>query len=386
MGSPKYTKDECIKLLLSIQESIGYNIPITQKILIENKIFKTVLTHWGSMTNMKNELHLPVSNRRVIKPYTDDELMDAVNNFVKTYGFFPSSEYWGNNSSRLHLPSLAVYNRHFGSWHEVRSMCLNKKSYYEPDTNGVYKSIFDDKQYLINILHQYYNENNRPPTQKQLMQKYNYDMTKYITKHFGNYRNYLDAGGYYQSTKLKYTDDELEKFFMDFVKENNRVPTLREFNENPLLPSCKSYTNRFGSWGKACRFYGFKPNERQPKYYLDNGEICDSSYECKVSIWLRDNNISYGRNIPYKDIDIDYNGSMNCDYLIHGNKNWYVEIAGMLWSKEYVPTSSETILYHKKLKRKEQILRRNNLDYRIIYACEFKNGDIGEILKFIKEE
>lgn len=385
MSKLKYTKEECSEILINLQKEIGKDNTITQKLLIERKISKTVISLWGNMTNMKKELGLPISSHSHTQRYTKEELFEIILQFVDKYKFFPNSEYWENNSNKLGLPSVKCYVRHFGSWHEVRKLYDESLDIYVKNDNGEYKVIYNNKEALINLLNEYYESYGRVPTTRQFNNLVGCNLTNYVQKYWGTYNNFIISNGYSPNTRQIYSDEYLEKCFKDFVKENNRVPTLREFKNNKGIPTSSAYIKRFGSWGKACKHYGFKPNNRRSEYILSNGERCDSSFECKASTWLLNQKILYERNIPYKNIDKNYNGSMNCDYLIeYNNVDWYVEIAGMLWSKTYIPTSDETILYYKKLKRKEEILKNNNLNYRIIYACEFRNKSIEEIFNFLK--
>ena len=389
MGKLKYTKEECIEKLLELQEEIGWNNIITQKILYENKIYKTVITLWGNMSNMKDELNLPKSLDSFCKKYSDDELLAIIQKYEKENGFFPSCEYWDTHSSQFGLPSSRTYRKHFGSWYKVRELCGNSNYTYIVKSNGKYKNKYDDKKVLDNILDNYVSEHKKVPTIKELNNKYGIDLYHCICRNYNTYTNFIKQNGYQPRGHFIYTDEYLENAFMNFVNENNRVPTIRELRENSDLPGEKAYKLRFGSWGQACIHYGYKPNNRQPEYYLSNGEKCDSSYECMVSNWLIDNNINYERNILYKNLDKynHYNGAMNCDYLIHyNNKDWYVEIVGMLWSKDYKPTTTETITYYEKLKKKEQILKNNHLNYKLIYANEFKYNSIADLFLFLKEE
>lgn len=385
MGRPKYTKEECVDKIMKLQNEIGWDKSITQKLLTKHKLNKMVYLYWDNMTNMKNELKIPLSDPKPTKRYTDKELLDIVYIFVEENNFFPSSEYWGNNSSRLGLPCLAVYTKHFGSWQKVRKIFNEPLTDYMIEQNGIYKNRYDDKDTIMKLFYETYEKLGRVPTTREFDKVNKHCLAGLVKKYFGSYNNLVIEAGYRPNTRQVFTDEYLKECFLNFVKENKRVPTIRDFNERPDLPGVAPYIDRFGTWGKACIFYGFKPNARQPEYYLENGERCDSSYEFIVSNWLIDNNYQYERNVKYRDIDKKYNGSMNCDYLIHNNKmNWYVEIVGMLWSKDYKPTTDETITYYQKLKRKEELLIKNGLSYKFIYANEFKNNTIDELFSFLR--
>lgn len=384
MSRPKYSKEECVTKILKIQKEIGFNNSITNKELMKNKIYKTIIYYWDTPTNMKIELNLPIAkghdNNKSV--YSDDELIAIIKTFIDKNGFFPSSEYWDKNSSTLKLPSLHTYQKHFGSWHSIKKIIGWNQSLYVQNEDGVYVNKYNDKKEIIAAFCNYYKEYNKVPTLKRFCEYLKFDISHHIRKQFGNYKNFVIECGYSPITKRKYTDEELDAAFLNFVKENGRVPTVRE--KILGITSVKPYINRFGSWYEACLHYGYAPNLRQPEYYLDNGEKCASSYECIVSKWLNEMNISYIRDVPYKMINSEYTGDMNCDYKIFINQNiWYVEIAGMLPSSNYVPTSSVNITYYQKLKKKKKLLEKAKCNYRIIYADEFKKNIVSELFDFI---
>ena len=388
MPKLKYSKEECKNRLLDLQNEVGWDKSMTQKFLADNKILKTIYHYWGNLSNMKQELNLPMPKVPHKSKYTDEELIAIIKDFEKKYNYFPNIVQWEKISSKLGLPADATYIDHFGSWHRVRELCDNHETDFMIEKDGTYVNKYSNKDELNRLLNDYYNTYKKVPFLRELCKENNYNLSKHIKKFFGSYENFVKENGYEPKTKQVYSDQFLEEVFRIFIKENNRVPTIRELKERDDMPTATVYVKRFGSWGKACLHYGYTPNGRQPEYYLENGERCDSSYECMVSNWLIGNNIDYIRNVKYNTLDniYKYSGLMNCDYAINfNNKKWYVEIVGMLFSKEYVPTSSETIKYKKKLKKKEEILRDNNLNYKFIYANEFQNNTIEQLFSFLYE-
>ena len=246
--------------------------------------------------------------------------------------------------------------------------------------DGEYHNKYLNKDELINCVQQYFDTFHKIPKSRELYEYLGTNISYAINKLFGGYNNLLKEVGF-SSSRQKYSNECLEYIFHETAKKLGHTPTIRDFAQDSNLPSPKVYTKRFGSWRSVCEKYGYKPNSKKPTYFLENGERCDLSYECKVSQWLIDSNIEYYRNIPYKDLDKTYTGLMNCDYLIvYNNVKWYVEIAGMLWSKSYIPTSKETILYYKKMQAKEKILKNNNLNY----TDEFKRNSVSQLFDFLK--
>ena len=229
------------------------------------------------------------------------------------------------------------------------------------------------------------NRYNHTPTLKQLGKYYGVDLKKYYETHFGGWNSCLKELGISLNQTTYYTDEELEKVFMEFVKSHNRVPTIQDFNKTGR-PSFWCYQNRFGSWAEACIHYGFKPNNRETEFYMSDGERCDSSYEYDVSTWLKSQNIKYDRDIPYKDFISNYNGKMNCDYrfVLDNGEIWYVELAGFINTYDFSKlTSREEEIYYFKLKYKIKMFKQNDLNYLIIHPKDLKTKKLEDIFFFI---
>ena len=148
MPKLKYTKQECVSKLIELQDMIGWDKGLTQDILEKNKIYKTVLTHWGSITNMRNELHLPELGINNHGKYSKNELIKILDDFIKQYGFFPSSEYWDKNQKELKLPSSAVYIRYFKSWKNLRELFNYSNGNYIKNRDGIFVNKYDNKAEL----------------------------------------------------------------------------------------------------------------------------------------------------------------------------------------------------------------------------------------------
>ena len=118
---------------------------------------------------------------------------------------------------------------------------------------------------------------------------------------------------------------------------------------------------------------------------LEDGEICASAYEFDVSRWLKNNNIRYERNIPYKDFIDNYDGKMDCDYVITcNNKLWYVEVAGFLSDREKL--SEVERAYFLKMLYKIKLLERQKLNHKIIKPKSLNKNTTEEIFDFLFKE
>lgn len=127
---------------------------------------------------------------------------------------------------------------------------------------------------------------------------------------------------------------------------------------------------------------------------FDDNEKVVSKYEYAFSNFLRTNGLIYGktyfRNIYYRKLDEDYNGNMNCDYLLNINGNEvYIELAGILGNKEHMEAyrngttikSKSKEEYKNKLYLKRDIFERNNLEYYILLPDEMNADNYKRILE-----
>ena len=122
---------------------------------------------------------------------------------------------------------------------------------------------------------------------------------------------------------------------------------------------------------------------------LDNGELCLSNLEYKFSLFLRQNSISYKRDVRYGTIDEEYrNRKYNCDYVITGK--YWIEICGIIKSsnknwKQYKCKNNIEQEYKDKLLIKESILIKNNIPFLFLFQEDFdKNTFQEKIINLIK--
>jgi len=139
--------------------------------------------------------------------------------------------------------------------------------------------------------------------------------------------------------------------------------------------------------GEYIKSIGFIPNESGMgmSFLFDDGEITTSQYEYETSKYFRESDISYKRNIKYSTFINNYEGNKDCDYLVNiGSKVWYIEIAGML---DYDKVNKNKLKgYHKQyktnLEEKEDMLKSNKLNYKILYPHDFKALEISDVFFF----
>lgn len=392
----RITKDELISNIYTLREKLGRNIILPDLVQTIDNFDRTSVTKadvmhfFGSINNMNRELGFEETGTYRGHQYTQEELIESVKNFVKTQGFIPTAKYWDTHSKELGLPNRKTFNNKIGSWKKVLELCgfdeeISKQNYVL-NKNGDYVLQHDNAYFLTNLILEYIEENNEVPTMRSIGKYYGTELKNYYNKHFGGWNNCLKFLGLELNSVSQYTDEELKKYFMDFVDEYGRVPTIQDFNKTGR-PSFWVYQNRFGSWAEACIHYGFKPNQRRPEFYMEDGERCDSSYEYDISTWLKQNGIKYERDIPYVDFTNNYKGKMNCDYKIYTSDNqfWYVEMAGFIPSFSYNDLrSDEEIMYWRKLKYKIKLFKENNIENTlIIFPRDMKTKSLEEIFYFL---
>lgn len=130
-------------------------------------------------------------------------------------------------------------------------------------------------------------------------------------------------------------------------------------------------------------------------FTFDDGEKTDSYYEYKLSTYLRSLGLKYKkdyfRSIKYNDF-YDKKSKMTCDYLIKFNdKQIYIEVAGLITNlnnedwRVHNYTNKVNNEYRDKMILKEQIFKKNGLDYLFLFANEMNDDSFKDIIFEILE-
>ena len=380
----KLTKEECRDKILELAKQTEGSVSID--LLKEHKLYYEMLKYWKNLTEFKNEFGLLKKQTFDGKTYSRDELIGMLQKFCNKTGIIPNSLFMDKHNKEYGLPSRKTFVNKIGakSWKDVLLICgidANKAKIHSMKE----KPRHDDKDFLINLVHEYIDKYGAVPTLENLETYYGTSLSKYFGDYFGGWNNCLKELGLSLNSVQKYTDEELDNAFLGFVEEFGRVPSIRDFN-NTGRPSFWCYQNRYGSWAETCIHYGFEPNCRNPHYYMDDGERCDSRFEYDISTWLKSKGIKYDRDVPYIDFTNNYNGKMNCDYrfTLDNGQVWYVEMAGFIDTDDFTKlTSREEELYFFKLKYKKKLFRENNLNYKIFHPSDLKNHTLEELFDFL---
>lgn len=373
------TKIECQEKVFDLINN--QNKKLTVKMLQDEELYYFVQKYWGGIRDFKREFGFSLSR----EVYNAENLIPILKKFCDEYKIVPTSQFMEEHSQEYNLPSRKTFETKLGmSWFEILELCgLNPRENNIKSTKV--KCVHDDKDFLINIIYEYIDLYKKIPTLRELNKYYGKELKVFYKRYFGSWNNCLKELGVGLNSVTQYTDEELEQAFMDFVNEHNRVPTIQDFNKTGR-PSFWTYQNKFGSWAEACMHYGFKPNCRENKFYMSDGERCDSGYEYEISVWLKSHGIKYRRDVAYTEIDNKYHGKMNCDYVfdLENGEVWYVEMAGFLVTYDFTKfRSREEEKYYFKIKYKEKLLKRNNANYRIITVDDMKHKSLYEIFDFL---
>lgn len=330
----------------------------------------TIINRFGSIEKL-NELCGLSSTTTKNGKFKEEHLIAELRRFHSEFNKIPSSSDFEKLKSNRY-PSRKSFSNHFGTFNNaLRAAGFNVQD----------KPIYT-KDFLISEIHRYISEYGKQPYSREIEEAEGYPSSYHFEKLFGSWNHAIEAAGL-KIRVSQYTNQQLDDAFMSFVNENGRPPKLHEFNDASKYPSFWCYQNRFGSWNKTLIHYGFEPHEgTSGKWHkLENGEICKSSYEYDVSNWLRENGISYLRNVPYRDFVDNYEGRKDCDYVIIHNGEWiWLEIAGLYSNRE--KKSSMEKHYVKAFEHKLEHLL-SNFNYQIFYPEDFDDYDIDELFDFL---
>ncbi len=304
--------------------------------------------------------------------FNAQHLTNEIRRFNIEYGRLPTQKDFEKPPQGY--PSRKSFANNFGSFNNaLRAAGFEVKD--KPEYN---------KEYLLSEIQRYIDEFGKQPFCHDMDATKGYPAKSVFMKVFGSWNNAIKESGL-KIRVSNYTDKELDNAFFSFVDEYGRPPIFLEFNNNAKYPSFWCYQNRFGSWNKTLLHYGFDVNKGVSGSHttFKNGEVCKSTYEFDVSTWLRDNNISYLRNVLYRDFIEEYDGKKDCDYVIIHNGEWiFLEIAGLYTFKEKKSSMEKDYIERFDHKLKNLLSKFN---YKVLYPDDFKKINYKETFAFLNE-
>ena len=172
-------------------------------------------------------------------------LLEFLRYFDKKEGRIPRERDFVNNPK---YPSFRVYQERFGNWNNAVKLADLGINY--ADRNPLYTD-----EELLEYLILFYEENGRPPTERNFLNNPKYPSFKVYQARFRSWNKAIEMVGLLDEKKIVvvYADDELLKYLVLYYEENGRPPAKRDFINNPKYPSSSTYIRRFGSWQKALK-------------------------------------------------------------------------------------------------------------------------------------
>ena len=153
------------------------------------------------------------------------------------------------------------------------------------------------------------------------------------------------------------------QYIKSFYNEHGRIPLKREFLQT------KAARKRFGSWNKAIKTAGFKPNPVMfaRKHTANDGHVCDSLAEKIIDDWLYARKINHKRSIPYPS-DL----GLHVDFVV---EDYWIEFFGL---------HGQHKRYDELRMEKLKLVKKHHIKFIEIYPHDlFPNNRLDEILNIL---
>lgn len=353
-----------------------------------------------------------------MKGYLNDaQLLTDLKNYIDKNGI-PENRTKAFKSKNG-LCSWETYQNHLGGklsvWIEMCGVRLSDDEKFNLDNRGIKNML--SKEDCINIIMNMQSLLDRPLCYDDFRgSSVDHVGITQIKKHWGTVNKMKSELGLKitqesmldrQIFSIKEFEEMCKNFNQYLIKHNIKSITTKSFDKiDGFMNYCSfdKYSNKFFGipitkylQNEFGIIFGNKGNGKT--YDFADGEITVSQWEYDFSTFLRNNgfdyNESYFRNIRYNTIDDNYDGHMDCDYMICINDTIvYIELAGILNCKKYsdafkynIPLKSKSKeLYRQKLNQKREIFERNNLEYYILFPDDMNEDNYKRILeKYMKK-
>lgn len=264
------------------------------------------------------------------------------------------------------MKSVSLYISRFGSFDNINRLIgyqgYNNKV-LEQDMIRKYKRACKDYKHVLN---------SREITElSQSTNNYIYSTEAYLN-HFGTLHNLQELCSFDKTVPGKgVTKEELIEKLQWLGKTLGRRPVESDLKLYKRMPSGNSYLNEFGSFKNALNKAGF---EKQKTLKTKNGTKCNSTYELKLAQVLESYDISFQKEIYYKDVISNFKRKYRFDFVINiNNRKYYIELFGIKRNE----------LYEKRKQEKIRICAENNIPLIQLYQNDIyskTNKEIYEIL------
>ncbi len=140
------------------------------------------------------------------------------------------------------------------------------------------------KEKMLNYLRDFLEKNGRSPIQKDFMHNPKYPSYITYCRIFGSWNNALDLANLktIKGGQKIYNNDELLNFLQQFYNENGRIPTCKDLDNNDKYPSYITYYRIFGSMNKALKLINLDVDSILKKGVIENNYQKGRLFELKV--------------------------------------------------------------------------------------------------------
>lgn len=123
---------------------------------------------------------------------------------------------------------------------------------------------------IFNMIISYFHKYNKVPTMQEFTEEYKGIISgDRVKARFNGFTNAVEKSGvldlveeFHQIHEKYYNEYLLLKFLQNWIDKNNRLPTLKDINDDPQMPSTTPYINVFGSLNNALEILGYYPKRK----------------------------------------------------------------------------------------------------------------------------
>lgn len=236
-----YSDDELIDMIKNLGVKLN-KTPTLQDLKNEKdyphiSVFRKRFGTWNDILELAG-----FKKNKIIKSYTDDELIELLQKLANELGRTPTKR--DMNKSKGY-PSYATYYYRFGNWNNA----LQKAGL---EINEVLEYTDDE---LINYLQKLHEKLGKVPTIYDMDNEKGFPYYSAYLRRFDSWENALQKANieYFKLTK-EFLISDLQRFY----EENGHIPTAKEINKANGYFTERCYSNHFGTWNNALKETGFK--------------------------------------------------------------------------------------------------------------------------------
>lgn len=162
-----------------------------------------------------------------------------------------------------------------------------------------------------------------------------YSMSSY-EEHFGSlYKLQIEANLIPTVIGRNKSEQDLLDDLIWLKEELGRTPHFQDLSNYRNVANTSKYIQTFGGFSEALILAGIEPNVEV--YRTKKGTKCLSYYELRITEWMEDNNITYQKEVLYRDVIVEDTTLRRFDWVVEvcGNK-LYIEMFGIVGREDYL--------------------------------------------------